>query len=80
MNIYVLGTYVLLMTLSSVINHLGIEIFPQRFRNSWPGKQLINATHHQYQHEEFFTNYGLYFTFWDRWMATESRIMESKRK
>lgn len=75
MHIYVLGSYLLLMTLSSVINHLDIEIFPESFRNSWPGRQVINATHHHYHHEEFNTNYGLYFTFWDRWMGTESRRM-----
>ena len=73
MNIYVLGFYLLLMTFSSVINHLNVEIFPEALRNSWAGKQLINATHHHHHHEEFSTNYGLYFTFWDRWMNTESR-------
>lgn len=75
-NIYVLGFYLLLMTISSVINHLDIEIFPKKFRSNWPGNQLINATHHHYHHKEFFTNYGLYFTFWDKWMGTESKNME----
>lgn len=79
MHLYVLGFYLLLMTISSVINHLDIEIFPESFRNSWAGRQLINATHHHYHHEEFRTNYGLYFTFWDRWMGTESGRMNGKR-
>lgn len=78
MHLYVLGFYLLLMTVSSVINHLGIEIFSASFRNSWPGRQLINATHHHYHHEEFVTNYGLYFTFWDKWMGTESTKIEEK--
>ncbi|QED38629.1 sterol desaturase family protein [Antarcticibacterium arcticum] len=71
-NIYVLGFYLLFMTLSSVINHLDIEIYPPKFLNSGVGKQFIGATHHHHHHTEFNTNYGLYFNFWDRWMGTES--------
>ena len=71
----VLGVYLLLMTLSSVVNHLDFEIYPRAFRNSWLGKLLIGATHHHYHHEEFRTNYGLYFTLWDRLMGTESARM-----
>lgn len=72
-NLFVLGVYLLLMTVSSVINHLDIEIYPTSFRNSKFGQQFIDATHHHFHHEEFQTNYGLYFTFWDRWMGTESK-------
>lgn len=79
-NIYVLGFYLLFMTLSSVINHLDIEIFPVSFQKSWMGKLLIGATHHHHHHSEFNTNYGLYFTFWDRWMNTESRNMQTSKE
>ncbi len=72
----VLGVYLLLMTLSSVINHLDIEIYPGFLRRSLIGKLLIGATHHHYHHSEFTTNYGLYYTFWDQWMGTESDEME----
>lgn len=72
---YILGFYLLLMTLSSVINHLDIEIYPMRFQKSKIGSLFIGATHHHYHHAEFKTNYGLYFTFWDKWMGTESRKM-----
>jgi Delta7-sterol 5-desaturase len=67
--------YLILMTVSSVINHLDIEIYPEAFRNSKLGKQFIGATHHHFHHSEFNTNYGLYFTFWDKWMKTESKQM-----
>ena len=70
-NIFVLGFYLLAMTVSSVVNHLDIEIYPQSFLKSRIGKYFIGATHHHYHHAEFHTNYGLYFTFWDRWMGTE---------
>ena len=75
-NIYVLIFYLLLMTLSSVINHLDIEVYPTGFQKSWFGKLFIGATHHHYHHAEFNTNYGLYFTFWDKLMGTESSKME----
>ncbi len=75
-NVYVLGLYLLLMTVSSVVNHLDIEIYPLAFQKSWFGKQFIGATHHHYHHSEYMTNFGLYFTFWDKWMGTESTKME----
>ncbi|SDB27532.1 C-5 sterol desaturase [Flavobacteriaceae bacterium MAR_2010_188] len=72
-NIYILGVYLVFMTISSVINHLDIEIYPQWFQDSKFGKGFIGATHHHFHHEEYNTNFGLYFTFWDRWMNTESK-------
>ena len=72
----VLGSYLILMTISSVINHLDIEIYPLFLQRSRFGKLLIGATHHHYHHSEFNTNYGLYYTFWDQWMGTESNKMK----
>lgn len=76
----VLGCYLLLMTISSVINHLDIEIYPSFLQRSDVGKLLIGATHHHYHHAEFTTNYGLYYTFWDKWMGTESDKFANKLK
>ncbi|MBT32699.1 MAG: sterol desaturase [Thalassobius sp.] len=61
-----------LMTVSSFINHLNIEIYPSGFEKNIIGKWLIGATHHTLHHTKFTANYGLYFTFWDKWMHTES--------
>lgn len=61
-----------LMTISATINHLDIEIYPRGTAEHWLGKWFIGATHHSLHHAEFRTNYGLYFTFWDKWMHTES--------
>jgi len=72
-NIYVLLFYLIFMTLSSVVNHLDIEVYPVYFRKSTFGKLWIDATHHHYHHKEFNTNYGLYFTFWDKIMGTQSK-------
>jgi sterol desaturase/sphingolipid hydroxylase (fatty acid hydroxylase superfamily) len=63
-----------IMTFSSVINHLDIEIFPRSFEKGLPGKWLIGATHHALHHKQFKYNYGLYFTFWDKWKKTESPL------
>jgi sterol desaturase/sphingolipid hydroxylase (fatty acid hydroxylase superfamily) len=60
------------MTLSSVINHLGIEIYPGWFQNYRLGRLLIGATHHALHHKQYKYNFGLYFTFWDQWGGTES--------
>ncbi len=76
MHLYAVLFYLIFMTLSSVINHLDIEIYPESFQKNKIGRYFIGATHHHYHHSEFNTNYGLYFTFWDRWMETESEKME----
>jgi lathosterol oxidase len=74
-SVYVLGLYLVIMTVSSVVNHLDIEIYPPAFQRSRFGKLFIGATHHHHHHKEYLTNYGLYFTFWDKWMSTESKKM-----
>lgn len=61
-----------IMTFTSVINHLDIEIYPKKFNRHWFGRWLIGATHHSLHHKQFRFNYGLYFTFWDKWKKTES--------
>jgi Delta7-sterol 5-desaturase len=67
-----LGLLLLIMTLSTAINHLNTEIYPRNFDRHWLGRWLIGATHHSLHHSQFRFNYGLYFTFWDKWMKTES--------
>lgn len=66
--------YLTIMTISSAINHLDIEIYPARFGQHRVGRWLIGATHHSLHHKQFRYNYGLYFTFWDQWMGTESPL------
>jgi len=68
------------MTISSVVNHLDIEIYPAGFAQHWFGKWWIGATHHALHHKEFRYNYGLYFTFWDSLMGTESPLYQKLRR
>ncbi len=84
MHLYVLIFQLTLMTFSSVINHLEIETYPANFHKHLIGKWLIGATHHSLHHKQFKYNYGLYFTFWDKWKKTESpkfnTLFEEKTK
>jgi sterol desaturase/sphingolipid hydroxylase (fatty acid hydroxylase superfamily) len=74
MHLYVLVIQLTIMTFSSVINHLDIEVYPRNFHRHFLGKWLIGATHHSLHHKQFRYNYGLYFTFWDKWKRTESPL------
>lgn len=58
-------------TFSSVANHAGWEVFPKRFLDSFIGRQLITARHHNLHHTRFQRNFGLYFRCWDKWMGTD---------
>lgn len=73
LHLYSILFMLMLMSLSATINHLNYEVYPKFFRHVFPFNQLIGATHHALHHKEFKTNYGLYFTFWDRWMGTQSK-------
>ena len=61
-----------LMTLSATVNHAGIEMFPASWSRIPVLRGLIGATHHDVHHKQARYNFGLYFTFWDKWMGTES--------
>lgn len=62
----------IVMTLSATINHGGVEIYSAKWGRSRFARWLIGATHHDDHHKKFNYNYGLYFTFWDIWMGTET--------
>ncbi len=60
-----------IMTLSAIINHAGVEVYPTKKRFKGFSKYIIGATHHDYHHRNSKKNFGLYFTFWDKIMKTE---------
>ena len=62
--------FLLIMTVSGVVNHLGYEIFSTRFMQSSIGRWFITPTNHELHHQRVSGNYGLYFTWWDYWFAT----------
>lgn len=73
---YVIVLQLVIMTITSVINHLNIEIYPKKFNKNIIGRWLIGATHHSLHHKQFKYNYGLYFTFWDKIKKTESPLYD----
>lgn len=70
-NIGALGFFLMLMTFFGTINHCGYEFYSKKFAQSFIWKWWISPTHHYMHHERLKTNFGLYFTFWDRLMGTE---------
>lgn len=66
------------MTLWSVLNHLGFELFPSSFPRHWLGRWLIGSTHHSIHHRKYTVHYGLYFTFWDKLLGTHDPNYESE--
>jgi sterol desaturase/sphingolipid hydroxylase (fatty acid hydroxylase superfamily) len=65
-----------LMTVCSVINHTGFEIFPDRWLRGFLGRHVISAAHHNLHHQNYRVNFALYFRFWDKLMGTD--IMEER--
>lgn len=59
------------MIIRNVIGHCGVEIYPR----GWVDNPLTGwwntVTHHDLHHSSSTYNFGLYFTWWDRWMGTE---------
>lgn len=74
MNLYVLVIMLTIMSVSSVINHLDIEIYPKWFSKNSITRSVIGASHHSLHHKQYKYNYGLYFTWWDKLVKTESPV------
>lgn len=58
------------MTVWAVVNHLGIDCLPASFPHHWLGKWFIGPAHHSIHHLKYKMHYGLYFTFWDKFLGT----------
>lgn len=73
LQVYVFFALLAIMTISATINHAGVEVFPASWSKKPLLRRLIGATHHDLHHKQARTNFGLYFTYWDEWMGTESK-------
>lgn len=78
MHLSVLLILLMIMTVSAIINHAGVEIYPASWRDNVIMKWFIGSTHHDLHHRKFTKNFGLYFTFWDIWMKTESEEFDER--
>jgi Delta7-sterol 5-desaturase len=59
------------MTVWAVLNHLGLDRLPLSFPHHWLGRWFIGPTHHSIHHLKYSLHYGLYFTFWDKFLGTQ---------
>ncbi len=61
-----------IMIAKNVVGHAGTEFHPAWFADHWFWGLFTTTTHHDLHHSGGFgSNYGLYFTFWDRLCGTE---------
>ncbi|MGD0526076.1 MAG: sterol desaturase family protein [Polyangiaceae bacterium] len=65
-----IGVFLAFMILRNVLGHLGLELFPRWFARSRWTRWSTTTTHHTLHHRRVGSNYGLYFTWWDRVMGT----------
>jgi sterol desaturase/sphingolipid hydroxylase (fatty acid hydroxylase superfamily) len=65
------GLFVLHQIVRNTFGHSGYEIMPARKNGRPLIDWLTTTTHHDLHHAQAGWNYGLYFTWWDRWMGTE---------
>jgi len=63
--------FLLHMILRNAMGHSSHELLPW----SWTRRGLLRwitpVSHHHFHHARNRGNYGLYFTWWDRWCGTE---------
>ncbi|MBA3901450.1 MAG: sterol desaturase family protein [Bacteroidetes bacterium] len=67
---FALVFYFIFQLAHNIYGHLGYELIPGFIRRSALGKYLNTSMYHNHHHKNFHGNYGLFFTFWDRWMDT----------
>ena len=65
--------FLIVMTLRNVWGHSGISLEPRWMIDHPILGNITTTVHHDLHHGNSFShNYGLYFTWWDRWMGTEN--------
>ena len=67
----VVDLFVLHQIVRNTLLHSGIEVMPARADGRPLLDWLTTTTHHDLHHGRPGGNFGLYFTWWDRWMGTE---------
>ncbi|MDH4383925.1 MAG: sterol desaturase family protein [Caulobacter sp.] len=66
------GLFMLHQIARNVIGHSGYELFPADRQGRPLLDWMTTVTHHDLHHAQAGSNFGLYFTWWDRWMGTEN--------
>jgi lathosterol oxidase len=71
----ILIAYLTFMTLTAISNHLGVEVIPVQLVKD----QFISGEHHGLHHKKANCNFGLYYTFIDKLLGTDSESVVKKR-
>ena len=71
LHVTVIYLFMLHMIVRNVIGHSGFELFPRGMPGHAVFGVLTTITHHDLHHSSNGSNYGLYFTWWDRLAGTE---------
>lgn len=66
-----IALFLLHMILRNTIGHCAHELFPWRWTPRGALRWITPVSHHHFHHARNRGNYGLYFTWWDRWCGTE---------
>lgn len=68
----VIALFIVHQIVRNTLAHCGYELMPARSDGRPWFDFLTTTTHHDLHHAEPGWNFGLYFTWWDRWMGTEN--------
>ena len=71
LHVTVIYLFMLHMIVRNVVGHSGFELFPRGMPAHAVLGVLTTNTHHDLHHSSMGSNYGLYFTWWDRLAGTE---------
>ena len=71
LNEYVVLAFAIHQVVRNAHGHAAVESLPRGFARHWLGGRFVTTTHHHLHHETGRGNYGLWFTWWDRWCGTE---------
>ncbi|HEU4600773.1 MAG TPA: sterol desaturase family protein [Steroidobacteraceae bacterium] len=77
-HVVVLLIFVSHMMLRNALGHAGVEIYPRNALRHPVWRLLTSTTHHHLHHERASGNYGLYFSWWDKWFRTEQPDYEAR--
>jgi sterol desaturase/sphingolipid hydroxylase (fatty acid hydroxylase superfamily) len=70
---------ILISTANNIAGHNGFEWAPKWWDRVPVLRAKTPSLHHNLHHEKVRGNYGLYFTYWDRWMGTEFADYENRK-
>jgi Delta7-sterol 5-desaturase len=67
----VVGLFLLHMIVRNAVGHCAHELLPWRSTRRGLLRWITPVSHHHFHHARNRGNFGLYFTWWDRWCGTE---------